>query len=65
MTGSLDARLRRLEGAAGGGPGVCALLFLPEGVEAASPEADRLIAEHRERTRCAVVVALSSSDAAL
>ena len=65
MTGNLDVRLRRLESATGGGPAAYALLFLPDGVEGGSPEADRLIAEHRERTRCPLVVALSSSDAAL
>ena len=65
MTGNLDARLRRLESAGGGERADVALLFLPDGVESASPEADRLVAEYRDRTRFAAVVVLSAEDAAL
>lgn len=62
---TLCRRLLRLEAVEGGAVPIVGLLFLPAGVEAGTPEADRLAAEHRERTRCAVVVALSTADAAL
>ena len=66
MATTLSARLRRLESAAkGDAVAPVRLLVLPAGVEAATPEADRLAAEHRERTRCAAVVVLSASDVAL
>ena len=62
---AMRRRMLRLESATGGEPTAFALLFLPDGVEPGTTEADRLVAEYRERTRCAVVVALSAADAAL
>ena len=62
---AMRRRVLRLESAVGDEPRAFGLLFLPDGVEPGTTEADRLVAEHRERTRCAAAVALSAADAAL
>lgn len=66
MAASLSGRLRRLESAVGGDvPAALGVPFHPAGVEVGTPDADRLAAEHRERTRCAAVAVLPASDVTL